>query len=220
MSIELTPALPARAHRAFAGHWRDETARLADAAVHMIGGAAGLLAAPALISAVGAGPDGSGGPLLAYALALAILFPASALFQHGPAAWRHVTIKIDHAAIHLKIAASGAALAAVAGVEAGPALWLVALAGAALRAAGPARMRGASLAIHLAILIAALAAIVPAFAELGSASRTTALMGAAIYLAGVLVHLIERTRFHQAIWHATVLFGAASVCVAVLLATS
>ena len=212
------PAAPSVSAHAFAGHWRDAAARRADAAVHLAGAAAALAAAPALAAAA-ATPEGISWPLGAYALAVAALFPASALFQHGPAAWRAVTVKIDHAAIYLKIAATCGALGAVSGAEAGMApagLWLLALAGAALRAAGPARMRGPSLALYLGVLLGGLATIGPALAALSPEARALALLGGALYLAGLAFHLAGRPRFHQALWHALVLAASGALCAAIL----
>ena len=206
------PAAPASA---FAGHWRDPAARRADAAVHLAGAAAALTtAAPALFAA----SEGVAGPLALYALALAALFPASALFQHGPAAWRDVTIKIDHAAIYLTFAATCGALAAVAEAPPGTAAapWALAAAGAGLRALGPPRMRATSLAIYLVVVLGGLAAIRPALAALSPEAWRLVLLGGAAYLAGLLVHVRGDLRFGQAVWHGLALTASGLVCAAVL----
>lgn len=206
----------ARRLPAFAGHWRDPAARRADAAVHLAGGTAALAVAPVILSSA-VTEAGVSWPLAAYALAVAALFPASALFQHGPAAWRDVTIKLDHAAIYLKIAATYGALAAASGmatVSAAP--WLLALGGAGLRAMGPPRMRAASLAIYLVVVLGGLAAIWPALATLPPAAWRLAMLGGAAYLAGMLFHLAEGARFGQAAWHGFVLVASGLVAAAVL----
>ena len=205
---------------AFATHWRDPSARQMDALVHLAGGAAALAAVPALLLAAGQGAGGVSGPVAAYAVAVAVLFPASALFQHGPAAWRAVTIKIDHAAICLKVAGTYGVLAEVSGVELGavvPALWLLAATGAALRATGPARWRAASLAIHATVALGGLWAVWPALAALSPAAQGLAGCGAAICAAGIVFHLADSLRFNQAVWHALVLAASSSVLAAVVL---
>ena len=206
---------------AFAGHWRDGTARRADAAVHLAGAGGTLIAAPAILWAAAAAPAGLSWPLGLYALAVAVLFPASALFQHGPEAWRGITIKIDHAAIYLKIAATCGALGAVSvsGVDPGvppAAPWLLALAGAALRAIGPARMRGGSLALYLVVLAGNLASLRPALGALSPGAHDLAMLGAGLYLAGLGFHLADGLRFGQALWHAMVLLASGTICAAVL----
>lgn len=179
---------------------------------------AGGRAGPPLRRRAGAG--GVSGPVAAYALAVAVLFPASALFQHGPAAWRAVTIKIDHAAICLKVAGTYGVLAEVSGVELGavvPALWLLAATGAALRATGPARMRAGSLSIHAIVALGGLWAVWPALAALSPAAQGLAACGAAACVAGIAFHLADRLRFNQAVWHALVLAASGLVSAAVML---
>ncbi len=220
MRIAVSDAPPVLPPPAFATHWRDTTARQADALVHLAGGAAALAAVPVVLLAAGQGPGGVSGPVAAYAAAVAVLFPASALFQHGPAAWRAVTIKIDHAAICLKVAGTYGMLAELSGAELGavvPALWLLAATGAALRATGPARMRAGSLSIHAIVGFGGLWAIWPALGALSPAAQGLVAGGAAICVAGVLFHLADGFRFNQAVWHAFVLAGSASVCAAVML---
>jgi len=216
MQTEALPGLVGLSRkRAFEGHWRDDAGRRTDAAVHLAGGAAALVAAPALLVAAGGGSS----PLLAYALALTLLFPASGLFQHGPAAWRDVAIKVDHAAIYLKVAATFGALAAVSGAAVGPAVagvWLLAGAGAVLRTLGPARMQRTSLALYLVVLLGGLAATWPALQALSPEARRLVMLGAAAYLAGMPFHLTNRFRFNQAIWHAAVLVASGVIYGAIL----
>lgn len=208
---------------AFAGHWRDDAGRRADAAVHLVGGIAALLVVPVILMASGASGAGLGWPLGAYAVAIAALFPASALFQHGPEAWRGVSIKLDHAAIYLKVAATGSALAAVSGATgAAPlvGLWLLALCGAALRALGPARMPRRSLGLHLLVLLGGLPTTLPAVEALPADAQRLALFGAAACLAGLPFHLAPGLRFGQAIWHAMVLVATGALCASILTALS
>lgn len=205
---------------AFATHWRDRPARRVDAVVHLAGGVAALGAVPGVLLAAGSGPGGVSAPVAAYAVAVAVLFPASALFQHGPAAWRAVTIKIDHAAICLKVAGTCGVLAEVSGVELGavvPALWLLAATGAALRATGPARMRAESLSIHAIVGFGGLWAVWPALTALSPAAQGLAACGAATCAAGIAFHLADSLRFNQAAWHALVLAASALVSAAVIL---
>ena len=213
------PAAEAALHlapsSAFVGHWREPLARRMDAAVHVAGATVAAGAAPTLLAA----PGGASWPVAAYALAAVALFPASGLFQHGPAAWRDVTIKLDHAAIYLKIAATYGALAAVSGAALGPAAagpWVLALGGAGLRAMGPPRMRAASLAIYLVVVLGGLAAIWPALSALSPEAYRLVMLGGAVYLVGMLFHLRDRMRFGQAIWHGLVLVASALVCAAIL----
>lgn len=205
---------------AFATHWRDPSARQLDALVHLAGGIAALAAVPMVLSVAGSGPGGVSLPVAAYALAVAVLFPASALFQHGPAAWRGVTIKIDHAVICLKVAATYGILADVSDVELSavvPALWFLAATGAALRATGPARMRAGSLSIHAVVGFGGLWAIWPALAALSPAAQGLAACGAGTCAVGIAFHLADGFRFNQAAWHALVLAASTLLSAAVML---
>lgn len=219
MQITLPDGPAALPPPAFATHWRDPSARQVDALVHLAGGVAALAAVPVVLFAAGSSPGGVSVPVAAYALAAAALFPASALFQHGPAAWRAVTIKIDHAAICLKVAGTYGVLADVSGVELGavvPALWLLAATGAMLRATGPARWRAGSLSIHAVVGLGGLWAIWPALAALSPEAQALAACGAGICAAGIAFHLADNLRFNQAVWHALVLVASALVAAAVM----
>jgi hemolysin III len=183
-----------------AGRWPCDVARRADAAAHVVGLGIALAAAPALTA-------GAGAALGLHAVTPALLFLASGLFHHGPADWRRVAARLDHAAIYAAIAAATGALVAATGGDVGPVvgvLWPLALAGATLRALGPDRMRGASLGLYAAMGAVAATLAWPAVAALSPEAARLALIASGALAVGFVFHLGERLRFGQPVWHGAV----------------
>jgi hemolysin III len=94
-------------------------------------------------------------------------------------------------------------------------VWLVALAGIALKFLWPQRFERTSLVLYLTFGWSS--ALV--FQTIATELRTTTLwliaIGGLLYSVGVIFHFYERLRFHSAIWHCFVLFAACSHYIAV-----
>ena len=189
--------------------------RLADAAVH----AAGLVLGPAaglwLLASLPEGSTfGQGAALAAYVLGMTGMLAASAAYNLAPPGpVKERLRRLDHALIFAAIAGTYTPLLALRLVPPlGPSLcagvWALALAGAALKLAAPRRWERTGLALYLALGWIGL----PALPDLAGALRPETLQmigaGAGLYTLGAGIHLLERLRFHNALWHAFVLAAA------------
>lgn len=188
--------------------------RLADAAIHLAGLAAVLVAVPALIAAAALLRDDPAAlvAVSVYGAALVAMILCSALYNLVPAPrWEWLLKRLDHSAIYLKIAGtytpftlmSGHGLWLLAGV------WGAALAGVGIKLASPDRFRRLALGLYLGIGWAGLLAGGTLLAALSGPVLALILAGGLLYTAGLAFFLLERLPFHYAIWHAFVL--AASV---------
>jgi hemolysin III len=209
-----------------AGEFPDYGARerIADACVHGLGVAAGVAGALVLLIAAGQ----AGGPrllfgVLVYALGLLGMLGCSALYNlTPPSALKRRLRRLDHAAIFTMIAGSytpflldrvGGAL----GLGLLALVWFAALGGAALAIAAPDRLRRVQVAAYLLLgwgILAAGGRLVDALARPALALLVA---GGLLYSLGVVFHLWDRLRYHNAIWHAVVLIAAGCHWAAVLL---
>ena len=188
--------------------------RRTDAAIHLAGLAAVLVAVPALITAA-ALLDGDPAALVGvsvYGAALVAMILCSALYNLVPQRrWSGLLKRLDHSAIYLKIAGtytpftlmSGHGLWLLAGV------WSAALAGVGIKLVSPDRFRRLALGLYLGIGWAGLLAGGTLLAALSGPVLALILAGGLLYTAGLAFFFLERLPFHYAIWHAFVL--AASV---------
>lgn len=195
---------------------RDE--RLADAALHVAGVAAALVAAPVIVSRAadlyGDTITVAGAAIYGFGLTAMLVCSASYHLVTHPLA-KAILRRFDHAAIYLKIAATYTPFALLlAGGNAaailGP-IWAAALAGLALKLIAPQRVERISLALYLAMGWAILAIGGPILQGLSPAGLALMLTGGALYTLGVAFFLWDRLRFHNAIWHAMVLAASFSV---------
>lgn len=203
-----------------AGYSRAEL--LSDAAVHVIGIVAALVAVPVLVT-LAAIWLGDATTILAaaiYGVSLLAMFVCSAANNmiHVPAR-KDLLRRIDQSAIYMKIAGSYTPLAVLTGTHAGlflASLWGAALAGASLRMFSPGRLKWASIVLYLAIGWAAALFGGPLIAGLTATGFTLILVAGSLYTLGVFFFVWERLPFHNTIWHVFVLAATFVLYAAVL----
>jgi len=87
-------------------------------------------------------------------------------------------------------------------------VWLGAVAGVVLALAYPHRYQRMKLALYLLLGWIGVIVIGPLASATREATVILLFLGGVAYSAGTGVHLLERVRFHNAIWHALVLLAA------------
>jgi hemolysin III len=196
--------------------------RLSDAAVHVLGVTAALLAVPVLI-AFAIHWRGDHTTVLAasvYAATLVAMLTCSALYHMTASpAWKGLLRRMDHSAIYLKIAGTYTPFAVLTGAHAGPLLamlWGAAFVGVTVKLFDPARFRAASLGLCLGMGWAAVLVGDDMLAGLSERTFMLMLVGGILYTAGVVFHLWEALPFHNTIWHVFVLAATAAFYAAVL----
>ncbi|MBK1657517.1 hemolysin III family protein [Paracraurococcus ruber] len=199
---------------AIPGETRPE--RIADAAVHMLGLLAAVIACGVLAMTV---PRGAGAgtmlALLIYGLGLLAMLGCSAIYNMSSVAERRALLqKLDHSAIFTMIAGTytpvaGLGIGGTWGLGLLGVVWTGALGGAALRIWAPARAERVSLLFYLLLGWAGIAAFDPLLRALSSWDLAMLLTGGLIYSLGVLFHLAERLPYHYAMWHGCVVTAAA-----------
>lgn len=192
-------------------------ARKADMAVHAIGVPLGALGALVLMVATVLLRHDDPAALLSvplYAAALVAMLAFSAAYnlarRPGRRAWLR---RIDHATIYVMIAGTYTPFMLV---EVGGAVgqlftafvWLVALAGAALKILLPYRWERLSIALYLLLGWSVLAVLEPLLTTVDTVSIVLLLGGGLVYTVGVPVYLASNFVYHRAVWHACVLAAA------------
>jgi len=120
----------------------------------------------------------------------------------------------DHAAIFFLIAATFTPFALAGGyqrLDAGllAAVWLTAAVGIALKLGWPRRFERTAIALYVGLGWAGMLAVGNAVASLPPTALDMLIWGGAVFTAGIAFLLWERLPYHNAIWHAFVLGGAA-----------
>ncbi|MFO1141872.1 MAG: hemolysin III family protein [Amaricoccus sp.] len=199
---------------------------MSDAAVHLTGIVAALLAVPVLITlaAVWIGDASTVAAALVYGLCLIAMLACSAVnnMVHRPH-WKDRLRRIDQSAIYLKIAGSYTPFAVLTGTHAGlflTGVWGAALAGAVIRLVSAARLKWASIILYLLIGWAGALAGGPLFAQLTTTGFALIVIAGGIYTAGVIFFVWERLPFHNTIWHVFVLAATFVLYAAVLVEIS
>jgi hemolysin III len=191
--------------------------RVADGCVHVTGVAFSVLATAAMLTlAAKALPMASTASLGVYAFGMVAVFACSAAYHlsaHGKL--KANLRRFDHAAIYVKIAGTYTPLALLkmgdaVGLALLGAVWAITAFGATAKLLWPERLVRTSYVLYLAqgwAVVAAFNSLLPAVS-----SRVLVLLvvGGCLYTVGVVFHLWERLRYHNAIWHGFVL--AASAC--------
>jgi hemolysin III len=195
---------------------------LSDAAVHVIGIAAALVAVPVLVT-LAAVWFGDATTVIAAgvygASLIAMLLCSAANNMIQVPARKDLLRRIDQSAIYVKIAGSYTPLAVLTGTHAGlflAGLWGAAIAGASLRMLSPARLKWASIAFYLAIGWAAAIFGGPLIAELTPLGFALIVAAGCLYTLGVVFFVWERLPFHNTIWHVFVLAASFVLYAAVL----
>ena len=195
---------------------------MSDAAVHVVGLAAALMAVPVLIT-LAVFWRGDVPAVLAtgvYGAALIAMLLCSALYNmiHDPR-WKGVLQRLDHTAIYIKIAGTYTPFTVFAGshwLAFLTGLWAAACAGSSLKVLAPERFRLAGLALYLAMGWAGVAMAPELFAALAPATLWLILGGGVVYTAGGGFFLMEMMPFHNTIWHVFVLVASVIFFAAVL----
>jgi hemolysin III len=191
--------------------------RVADGCIHVTGIAFSVLAAAAMMTlAAKTLPAASTVSLGVYAFGMVAVFACSAAYNLATdPRWKPILRRFDHAAIYVKIAGTYTPFAFVkmgdaVGLALLGAVWAITAFGATAKLLWPERLVRTSYVLYLVqgwAIVAAFGSLVPAIS-----SRVLFLLvvGGCLYTVGVVFHLWERLRYHNAIWHAFVLAG--SVC--------
>jgi hemolysin III len=190
--------------------------RVADGCVHVTGVAFSLLGAAAMLTlAAKALPAASTASLGVYAFGMVAVFACSAAYHlsaHGRL--KAILRRFDHAAIYVKIAGTYTPLALLkmgdaVGLALLGAVWAITAFGATAKLLWPERLVRTSYVLYLVqgwAIVAAFNSLLPAVS-----SRVLILLvvGGCLYTVGVVFHLWEKLRYHNAIWHGFVLVASA-----------
>ena len=191
--------------------------RVADGCIHVTGVAFSVLATAAMMTmAAKSLPAASTISLGVYGFGMVAVFVCSAAYNLATQARiKAILRRFDHAAIYLKIAGTYTPFAFVkmgdaVGVVLLGAVWAITAFGATAKLLWPERLVRTSYVLYLVqgwAIVAAFGSLLPAIS-----SRVLFLLvaGGCLYTVGVIFHLWEKLRYHNAIWHAFVLL--ASVC--------
>ncbi|MFE1601700.1 PAQR family membrane homeostasis protein TrhA [Methylobacterium sp. ID0610] len=190
---------------------------LADGIVHVLGVALAVIGATALIAtALLIRLDPSERVSVGiYATGLVAMLSVSAAYNMWPVGrlkWR--LRRADHATIFLMIAGTYTPLVTLVGTGslawgllAG--IWLVAVAGAAIKLALPGRFDRLAVGLYLALGWSGMMAYDSVIGLLAPQALTLLAAGGLLYSAGVIFHLWRGLPFQNAIWHGFVLAAAA-----------
>ncbi|MCI0430125.1 MAG: hemolysin III family protein [Rhodospirillales bacterium] len=197
--------------------------RIADRCVHYAGLAAGPVGAVVLVVAAAERERALTIVSVAiYGVGLLGMIGASALYNLAePSRRKEWFRRLDHAAIFLMIAGSYTPFTLVRmgggwGLGIAIFVWLVAVAGIALKLLYPRRFERLSILLYLALGWAILVAVGPLFDAVPLPAIVMLGIGGLLYSCGVAFHLWHRLPYHNAIWHAFVLAAAGCQWVAVL----
>ncbi len=195
---------------------------ISDAAVHITGILAALVAVPVLITlaAVWFNDASVVGAALVYGLSLIGMFACSAANNMIRLPdWKDLLRRIDQSAIYVKIAGSYTPFAVLTGTHAGiflSSLWGAALAGAALRLFSGAKLKWLSITFYLVIGWAGAIAGAPMVGALTPTGFLLILVAGCLYTTGVLFFVWEQLPFHNTIWHVFVLAASFVLYAAVI----
>jgi hemolysin III len=188
----------------------------ADAAIHVTGLGAAVLAVPLLMGAALVRSADSGDPqvfvaVMVYGLAFVAMIGASALYNLTPNAARAALFqRLDHSAIYLKIAGTYTPFTLIPGqglwLMGG--LWAAAAVGVALKLFSPQRFRVVALALYLGMGWVGVTILPQMLATLPFVTVVLIVAGGLVYTLGVLFYLWTRLPYHYAIWHVFVLVAS------------
>ena len=200
----------------------DRTEIIADGVVHAIGVCLGIVGAVTIVVMAVRAKRIDVVPILVYVIGLVTMLALSAAYNMWPVSpVKWVLRRFDHSAIYLLIAGTYTPFLAqmknaLASAGLGIGVWLSAAVGMALKLALPGRFD--RLAVILCLLLGWSGVI--AYDSLASALPSSSLwllaIGGILYSLGTLFHVLQRLRFHNAIWHGFVLLGASCHYSAVL----
>lgn len=191
--------------------------RVADGAIHIIGVTASLSAATILvIFAFHHLPSLSLVSLSIYGVGLVAVFSCSAAYHLiNKPRLKAILRRCDHAAIYLKIAGTYTPFAILKiGGTIGFGLlgfvWIISLFGATAKLLWPEHFVKTSYVLYLGLGWSGILALDPLALAISPQVLLLLAAGGGLYTIGIVFHLWENLRYHNAIWHAFVL--AASSC--------
>ncbi|GGK48492.1 PAQR family membrane homeostasis protein TrhA [Salinarimonas ramus] len=159
--------------------------------------------------------------LLVYCFGLVTVLTVSAIYNLYPASrTKWILRRFDHSAIYILIAGTYTAfLTQVDAAHAAPLLvilWGAAATGVTLKLVFPGRWDRGAILLYLAMGWSGVLGGEEIIAALTPTTLWLIVIGGAIYMAGIVFHLWETLRFHNAVWHAFVLVASACFYFAVL----
>ncbi len=195
----------------------------ADSCVHAAGIAAALAGSAYLILHTAQQGDAAKLPAVAiYAIGLLAMFGASAAYNlHYTSPRRAILRRCDHSAIFLMIAGTYTPFTTLMhsgwmAVALTCAVWVLCLAGIALKFGAPELFERLSDWLYLGLGWASIAVLAPLIGCVAPHCLAAAGLGGLLYTVGVFFHRWERLRFQNAIWHVFVLCAAGAHYFAVL----
>ncbi len=204
--------------------WRyDRAEMIADGVVHVVGILAGIIGVAALVWLA----SGNVAPvelaaIALYSFGLIAVKAISAIYNMwpiSPVKW--ALRRYDHAAIYILIA--GTYTPFLTQIERGYAfwalmilLWSVAAIGVALKILLPGRYDRLAIALYLGLGWSGILVIDAVVAALPPTSLWLIVIGGTTYSVGVIFHVRDSLRFHNAIWHGFVLAASGLLYWAVL----
>lgn len=203
--------------------WEYSRAELiADGIVHALGVKAALVGVVLLtiFAADRAGALEMTG-LAIYSFGLLSVLSISAVYNLYPASrTKWILRRFDHAAIYVLIAGTYTPfLTQIESAHAAPLLvilWGAAAVGVTLKLVFPGRWDRAAILLYLGMGWSGLLGGEALLAALSPTTLWLIAVGGAIYTAGIVFHLWESLRFHNAVWHAFVLVASGCFYFAVL----
>ena len=192
----------------------DRTEVIADGIIHALGLALGLAGVLSLLVHVSAQAPAQFTAALIYGTGLLTVLCLSAIYNLWPISrTKWVLRRFDHAAIYLLTACTytpflsdlndPAASNLLVGV------WVTACVGMVLKLTYPDRLERFSILLYLGLGWSGVLVYERVITGLPLATVWLLVVGGVLYSAGVLFHLWEGLRFHNALWHAFVLAAAA-----------
>ncbi|MEI8146792.1 MAG: hemolysin III family protein [Alphaproteobacteria bacterium] len=192
----------------------DRTELVADGIVHVVGSVAALFAAFLLIDlALRSAPLSIVAAVTIYAVTLVAGLAISAVYNIWPVSrTKWLLRRFDHAAIYGLIAGTYTPFLVHLGTKAGyimlAVVWVIALAGAALKLAKPGRFDRLSIALYLGLGWSGLVVAQDMYHVLSTTAALLLAGGGLVSSIGVVFHVWENLRFQNAIWHSFVLVAA------------
>lgn len=185
----------------------------ADAIVHIVGVSVAVAGAAWLVGRLLHRPLAEVAVLGFYGLALVGTLGLSAAYNLAKGALKDRLRRFDHAMIFVMIAATYAPfvvlrLPGAIAVPLGAAVGGGCALGAVLKLCFPRRFDRLSITLYLGMGWAIAWALGPLRANIGELPFVLLVLGGGLYTLGVPFCLMERLRFHNALWHACVLAGA------------
>ena len=195
----------------------DRAEVIADGIIHALGLGLGVAGVPSLLVHVSAQAPAQFTAALIYGTGLLTVLCLSAIYNLWPISrTKWVLRRFDHAAIYLLIACTytpflsdlndPAASNLLVGV------WVTACVGMVLKLTYSDRLERFSILLYLGLGWSGVLVYERVITGLPLATVWLLAIGGVLYSAGVLFHLWERLRFHNALWHAFVLAAACHFC--------